>query len=52
MEEETSRMGFGGGRVVGQKGKRRGQAWGQAVTQHSQGELGWPMVRPWGSKWL
>jgi len=23
----------------------------QAVTQHSRGGLGWPMVRPWGSKW-
>lgn len=57
VEEETSRMGLRigletcGGAEREVEGTGAG-VWCWAVTQRSQGGLGWPVVRPGRSKWL
>lgn len=57
VEEETSRVGLRIGLETCGGAEREVEGtgvgvWSWTVTQHSQGGLGWPVVRPGGSKWL
>lgn len=55
MEEETSRVGLRIGLETCGGAEREVEGtgvgvWSWTVTQHSQGGLGWPVVRPGGVK--